>query len=360
MISHKIFKLRKPLFFDGDSLITANDYKVFTMDLSFNEKLLFKFRVGFISKVLNKFSLLYRLRRAGVGAAIQHRANYFLTFDRKLFRYNPKVGLNVEHEFINGRGPLQYCNADGIEGFDDTVYFGEYFGNHARNSVDIYKRLTSGEWSVVFTFPKGVINHIHALVPDSYRNCIWILAGDFEHSASIWIASNDFKEVEPVVNGEQVYRACVAFPVEDGLVYATDTQLAQNSIQKMTMVDGVWKSKTIFEINGSCIYGCEIKDYFVFSSSTEPAPNPKSFLKGLLDNKPAPVIKKNQSDVILCSKRDFSCSVLRTSQKDRYPYRLFQFGTIMFPAGKNNSNLLFTYNIGSVKNDLSTELIELD
>ena len=118
-------------------------------------------------------------------------------------------------------------------------------------------------------------------------------------------------------------------------------------------------SEKLFDLNGSCIYGCELKDYFIFSTSTEPSDKSSNIISKLLDNKPGPGILENKSDIVSYCKTSKKCTVLTSKKKDIFPYRLFQFGTIMFPSGKNPQNLLVAYNVGSRENDLSTEIYQL-
>ncbi|MBL4574672.1 MAG: hypothetical protein JKY51_01055, partial [Opitutaceae bacterium] len=287
--------------------------------------------------------------------------NYFLTYGKRIYRYNVEAKKLVkEYSFTKGRGPLQFCKIQSIEGFSDSICFGEYFGNHQRQSVKIMQRTANGKWESPFQFKENEINHVHALVPDSFNQCVWILVGDFGHSAAIYMAKNNFQSVKLVVSGKQIYRACVAFPTAKGLLYATDTQVENNSVRILKKNKGKWISEKLYSLNGSCIYGCELKDYYIFSTSTEPCENPKSTISGLLDNRPARGIKLNSSDIVSCDKKDNSFQIIASKRKDVFPYRIFQFGTIMFPSGKTAENLLFAYNVGSKKNDLSTEVYNLN
>lgn len=302
----------------------------------------------------------FRLARLGFGTGAFFQGLYFFSYGARLYSYCPERALlTCEFSFRVGRGPLSFTVVEGVQGVEDGIYFGEYFGNRQRAPVHVYKRDKDGSWNVIYSFAQGEINHIHGLVPDPQRNCIWLLAGDFEHSASIWMIKNDFKDVHPVLRGEQAYRACVAFPTEQGLLYATDTQINRNAIRLLACRDGEWRSDSLMEINGSCIYGCQLRDYFVFSTATEPSDHKSNPLLALLDRRPGPGIVENKSDVLVVSKTDLSCSVLFSKNKDFLPYRLFQFGAILFPHGVARDNTLFAYSIGNRVNDLSTEVYNL-
>lgn len=47
----------------------------------------------------------------------------------------------------------------------------------------------------MFTFAQGQVNHIHDVVPDPYRECFWILTGDFGEAAGIWRVTPDWSSV---------------------------------------------------------------------------------------------------------------------------------------------------------------------
>lgn len=56
---------------------------------------------------------------------------------------------------------------------------------------------------MVYTFPQGVISHVHNIIADPYRQCLWFFTGDFDDAAAIWKVTNGFKKVERVVYGDQ-------------------------------------------------------------------------------------------------------------------------------------------------------------
>ncbi|RCU43290.1 hypothetical protein DU002_18645 [Corallincola holothuriorum] len=351
----------KPLCFDlAGNLLLSKSHRVYIKTVSGKLSFLFGFKESKLNKLLSFFPLWFRMKRLGVMAAISSGDDFFFTHGRKIYRYNMEHRLlSEELVFTQGRGPLKFCEVKGIPGFSDSICFGEYFGNHERKSIKIFQRKIDGAWLSPFKFENGEINHVHALIPDVTNECIWILTGDFEHSAAIYQARNDFQDVELILGGEQKFRSCVAFPVSNGILYATDTQMENNSIRLLTQKQGQWVSEKLFDINGSCIYGCEIKDFYIFSTSTEPSEKRKGFLRKLFDNKPASGILENKSDILSVRKSDFDFKLVASVNKDVWPYRLFQFGTIMFPSNSDNSNRLYAYNVGSKSNDLSTECYDL-
>jgi hypothetical protein len=355
--AERVIRGAKPLCFDRGRLLIGRGDRLALLDLdSFAETPVCTLPAGFWRKLLNLSALCYRALRSGVGSAVCYADGYFVNHGRKLYRVDPQTGSWVcEFTFSRGKGPLSITAIDGIAGFEDGLYFGEYFANPSKESAGIYHRDRSGTWRMVYTFPPGSINHVHALVPDRYRQCVWVLTGDFGDSAAIWQAGNMFTDMQRTVAGSQQYRACVAFPVEDGLLYATDSQFDRNHIRLLRPSNGSWASQAVEPINGSCIYGCRVGSQFVFSTSTEPGDSDQSVIARVLETRKGPGILRNESQILTGTPAD-GFRIIARNAKDPFPYRLFQFGTITFPAGENPGDLLFSYSIGNRTNDLSAEV----
>lgn len=352
----------KPLFFNnsGDVVLAKNN-SLYLRSGNGQLKLLIRIPGSLLKRFLVRFSLIARLARLGFGTGVFYQGVYFFTYDAKIYSFDPKEGrLRLEFTFDSGRGPLNFTVVEGISGFKDGIYFGEYFGNRARRPIKIFKRTKESEWHVTYCFSDGMVNHVHSIVSDPHRDCLWILTGDFDHSACIWMARDGFNDVAQVVAGQQIYRACVAFPTLKGLLYATDTQISRNSLRLLSNDGGDWVSRHLADINGPCIYGCELRDYFIFSTATEPSDKTSSSFHSLLDRNPGPGIIENRSDVIAVKKSNFGIRTLFSRDKDYLPYRLFQFGSILFPQGEAQDNTLFSFSIGNWGNDLSTEVHNLN
>jgi hypothetical protein len=352
----------KPLFCVGEDTVVAKGCRVFRLVEGRFEKI-FEFPSSILSRFLDLFSLLFRLRRSGVYSAINYGGDYYFSYKKCLYAYSKTIGLKKIFSFCKGNGPLRFEKIENILGFSDCLVYGDYYGNKSKLEINIY-RLKCGDdqenWEVAYTFDQGLINHIHSIVPDVDGECVWILTGDFGEAAGIWRATKDFSNVVNVVSGHQKYRACVAFPVSDGLLYATDSQLEKNTIRLLTHEDGVWLTSTICDINGSSIYGVELQDYYVFSTATEPDVTDNSKISKLLTNRPGPGIVENKMDIVACRKTDFECRLLYSWDKDIYPFKLFQFGAVMFSCSANSSNILHAYSVGSKRDDLSMSIFDLN
>lgn len=334
----------KPLFFDGQDLIFSCGNKIFSQCQNGKIAVICELPLAFYQKLIIKNRWLARLFRLEVYSAAKYSGRYFFCFNRVLFSYDQrKEVVEVEKRFDKGYGPLAFSIVSNISGFDDGIYFGEYFGNQSLDSVAVLRRSVDGSWQRIFEFPEGKIDHIHGLIPDSGRGCIWVLTGDYTNGTGIYRAEKNFTEVEPAVTGSQQYRACVAFPTERGLLYATDTHLEKNFVRLLSNEGGTYVSSVIAAINGPVIYGVETHSKFLFGTSVEPAPPTGRKFHDLMDNRPGAGILKNEVQIVSVDKVNLVTTVLLRNPKDCLPPRLFKFGSVAFPFSPMHSDTVPIY-----------------
>jgi hypothetical protein len=243
--------------------------------------------------------------------------------------------ITKEHEFrIGMNNPLCFEHIQGINGFTDSFYYGEYFLNHNKEQVSIYRRELDGAWTAVYTFPSGTIYHIHGLIPCKEQECVYILTGDKDSESGIFKATNDFKNVEEIVRGKQIYRACVALPTENGLIYTTDTPLEENYLYYLDF--DTKEIKEVIPIAGPSIYGKRISDTeLLFSTSVEPDSRIEG-LKYQFSYKLGPGVKDNKTHLyyVKLNGEEINAKEIFTATKDFLPMGAGQFGTLMFPDGE--------------------------
>lgn len=320
---------------------------------------LIKFNISLKETILARIPLLSRILRKGIRCGIKVSENLALfVIGQKIYE------LDIERKVISDgyltsdkSRPLIFSKIDGIMGFDDGIYFGGYKGNPNKEPISIYKRLQTDQWAEVYQFPHGSIEHIHNIIADPYKNVVYILTGDFDHSAGIWIAENGFKSVAPILIGDQKYRGCIGYPTSNGLVYATDSPFASNSIRLLKKTGNDWESIHIMDINGPSIYGCQWRNDFVFSTSVEGDGRNQSIWYKLFGKQRGKSIKENYSFIYKGNLDDGFKEIYKT-KKDKLPFYLFQFGVLIFPSGLNESLFLPVFHIATQKNGMNTILLE--
>lgn len=209
------------------------------------------------------------------------------------------------------------------------VYWGDYGRNTAHNEVNIYHLGLDLQAKIVYTFTARAIRHIHNIVEttDGYL----LFAGDNEEKAGIYRVNQDWTEIKPWKTGQQKYRAVIGFPYKGGALYATDSVETENFIR---LISANGEEKIITAINGSCIYGTDTKDYFLFSTTVEP--HEGGGIKNLFSNSLGNGIKSKDVHIIAVNKDNLSVRIVKKYKKDIWPMKLFQYGRVIFAGGQEN------------------------
>lgn len=312
---------------------------------------------GMKERVLGRNRYLFRLLRLGVRASLAlNEEDVLMSAGNQIYELNLRSG-NLSKGFYCGEGirPLSFTNVEGLSDVDDGVYFGGYLGNMEKMPVSIYKRINVDDWIRVYTFPEGAINHVHTILCDRYRDCLWIFTGDFDESSAIWKVTDNFMRVERVCYNNQKYRGCVTFALPEGLLYATDAPFADDSIYLMNPSD--YSTKAITSIDGSCIYGCQWKDKYVFSTTVEGDGRNTSLMEFIFGRRRGAGIKDDNVHMY-CGNLNDGFKEIYKEKKDSLPYYTFQFGVFRFPYGLNNGDTLYFQPVATKYYDLNLMAIK--
>lgn len=349
-------------FLSNSTLLLFKNSSFYILDLT-DRKIsrLARFNTSISEAVFTRIPIISRILRKGIrcGIKVSEDLTVFVS-GKKIYEININTGKISDGYITPDKSrPLVLSKIESIKGFDDGIYFGGYKGNPNKHPISIFKRINRDDWIEVFTFPLGSIEHIHNLIPDPYKNVVYIFTGDFNHSAGIWKAENGFAVVSPILIGDQKYRSCVGFPTPEGLIYATDSPFIQNSIRLLRNPDGKWESKKLMTINGPSIYGCNWGDDFVFSTSVEgDSRNQNPWAKTFQRVRGKGVIE-NFSFIYKGNLKNGFKAVYKI-EKDLLPFYLFQFGVLQFPSGFNESMFLPVYHMATKKHGMDTILLEIN
>lgn len=355
-----LYKNTFPICFLSDlSLLISRRGVLKILDLSTGEvSKLIKIPRSFLEEVINCNPLLSRILRKEVRCGIKVSENLvLLVAGRTIYELN-LYSKSISNGFltIDKSRPLVFSKIEGVRNFQNGIYFGGYKTNPQRKPVSIYRRLGYNSWEVVYEFPSDTIEHIHNLIPDAYNNVVYIFTGDFDNSAGIWIAEDNFRSITPILIGDQKYRSCVGFATSEGLIYATDSPFIQNSVNLLKRKANKWELLEIIDINGPAIYGCRWQNDYVFSTSVEGDGRNQTFLNKVFDTKRGLGIKENNSIIYKGNLNDGFSAIYKMA-KDKLPFYLFQFGALVFASGLNESQFLPVYHIATRRNGMSTVLL---
>lgn len=351
MNPYSISKLTVPIcvMLDGN-LLYYHSSRVFVH----NNSSIFKaipFSVDAKERRFGSSRLLTRLFRFGVRAAEAiDDTHVILSIGHRLYEVDIELEMVSEGWYCgDGIRPLNMTLVEEIDGIEDGVYFGGYLGNASKRTVNVYHRTGVDQWEVVYTFPQGSINHVHNIVKDPYRQCLWMFTGDFDEASAIWKVTDNFQKVERVVCNDQKYRGCVAYALPEGLLYATDAPFADNFIYLLN--PETLETNPLFPLHGSCIYGCQWKDNYVFSSTVEGDGRNMSRWEFYFGRKRGAGIKDDYVHMYMGNLKDGFHEIYK-EKKDCMPYYTFQFGVFKFPYGVNNTDTLYFQPVATKKNDL--------
>lgn len=327
-------KYKMLAMYDGKALLYHKG-KLYTQDIrkKAEAEYLFDLPISAKRKTMIRFRPIERLLRMEPRLAVTIEQNNFLmSCAGKIYRVDiQKKELAEELQFRSRmNNPLMLAKKD-----NGNILFGEYFSNNDHETVCVFER-EYGNWKKVYSFPAGSIYHIHGIVVDG--NKTYILTGDEDKESAIWYTQDNFKHVQMLVGGSQRFRACVAYPYQDGLIYATDTPSEQNHLFVLRQENGKWVNEVLCEMSGPCIYGTVRQDGFYFATSVEPDAS-LGDMRYRFSYKLGQGVKDRYTHIIRCT-RDGEVTEIAKFKKDMWPMLLFQFGNCLFPDVESGDELL--------------------
>ena len=230
---------------------------------------------------------------------------------------------------LGTKNPLQFCtyNRSGRQ----EIVFGDYGGHDEKGDVGIY-RYCGERVEKIALIPGGLINHIHRVEYDAWRDCYWVFTGDSNAGSGIWRFSYGQRLVEPFLLGSQQYRMDVVFLSETKMVYATDSPIEKNHVYVLDIPSK--QIDRIMDLPGSCIFGgkTETKQgvFYSFITAVEPdttLPTLRYRLTAKLGNG----IHDRYSHVFAGNVEKGFTEIWK-SKKDWMPMWLFQFGNMRIPT----------------------------
>lgn len=331
------FPNMRALAWDGNLLYAARGYKLFSARVNsdkFKWREAGQFRPEWWRGVSSRFVLSFRLLRDGFHAlAISRNGNLIAAVPGAISTKRAgEAEFRITHRLLRGTRPLHITSTP-----NGRLLWGEYFDNPRRDEVHIYASEDGGlTWHVVYTFPKHSIRHVHNIVYDCWKNCLWVLTGDYGRECRILQASLDFSSVEEVLCGNQQARAVAAIVSEERLYFASDTPLEQNFIY---FLDRAGRLRRVAPIPASSIYGGQNRRGMFFSTMVEPSK-----------------VNLRREVALLGSATGENWNELAAWKKDAWGERYFQYGNAFLPDGENHTDFLAVSTIAVKNADLQTTI----
>jgi hypothetical protein len=349
------------LTWDGSILYGCRGYAVVRLDTcalglgtSVEWKVVARFPPAWWRNLTSRSALTYRLMRDGFHAlAIVHSETnggaMVGAVPGAIVACTPENGeFHVTHRVHRGTRPLHIAAVP-----SGRIYWGEYFDNRERKEVHIYVSNDSGRtWRIAYTFPARCIRHIHNIIYDRWRNCLWILTGDDGAECKILRADCDLRSIEVVLSGNQQARAVAGVPTQDGFYFSTDTPSEQNHVYRLDYrIEGEGNVGPLGELANSSIFGCKVAckagrgdgEALFFSTMVEPS-----------------AVNTSREVQIAGSSDGVNWQVVASWKKDNLPMRFFQYGNALLPDGENSTPYLAATTVAVESDDLVTTLWEVE
>ena len=267
-----------------------------------------------IYSLLSRFAITRRLFRAEITGFYTLKNGDRIAIAKKGLFLQQQGSKTFEKCFAMPRGskPLNLCIAP-----SGNIYFGEYFQNMGKETVNIYcSEDNARSWHVAYTFEAGEINHIHGIFLDPYTNRIWVATGDRENECIIGYTEDEFRSFVTVFRGGQEYRTCQLFFYPDFIVFGTDTQYEQNVLKCFDR--NTLEIEELQKVQGSVIKGGQVGNVAFISTTVEPSD-----------------VNKDQYAHLWVTKDGLHWEERYKAKKDYWP-SILQFGTFEFPNYETN------------------------
>ena len=223
-----------------------------------------KTQILFNKSIFEGSPIYRRLFRKGPNFFLELKSGYIYPEGKNIYGLSKdfKEKKNITCSFRGSR-PLN-MNTDG-----NTIIFGEYFSNQNRDEVHLYEIDSKFESSIIYTFPKNTVRHIHNCIYSKVLKKWYVLTGDNDSESGIFLYDKTQNQMDLIVGGSQSFRAVSIIEDNSKLIIPTDTPNEINYIQNYD-----YKSKKyekIMKVNGSCFHTYKQDNLYLISTVTEPS-----------------------------------------------------------------------------------------
>lgn len=247
--------------------------------------------------------------------------DWFYTFDRSIGRLT-----NGQSRPITGIvRPMRVLRGGCCLTASGNVLFGEYVGNHQRDSsIRLYRYDTQSEQTtVVHEFPAGQIRHLHGIYQDTHEpGTYWALSGDLPDECRVMRTRDEFRTLEIVGTGDETWRAVSACFVAKAIYYGMDAEFVQNALYRLDRQTG--ERTKLAELGGPVYYSASTGADHFFGVTAELCPSQRDPFAELWH-----VGADEQAKCIL------------KIAKDRWPVSYFQAGHFQFPQGPGRAQKFY-------------------
>lgn len=218
---------------------------------------------------------------------------------------------------VRGSRPLALCHAG-----NGRLYYGEYRNNRERTPIHVMGSEDGGlSWRSVRQLKD--VRHIHGIYLDSYDGSLWMTTGDEDNESALWRTRDHFQSLEKVAAGRQQFRAVQLLFTEGHVYWGSDSPYEVNHIYRWSRSDG--SVQALQPVDGPVFFGAQNGRHLFFSTVCEPSQ-----------------VNRARRSTVWHSTDSVAWRPLVSFHKDRWPFKLFQYGQVLFPQGPGSDHLWMT------------------
>lgn len=259
--------------------------------------------------------ILRRLFRIRIFNYIKYKNIEVLVLKKKIIFYkNLKFVKKINID--RGSRPLK----SGIAIINDKLYYGDYWSNPKKNSVNLYEvDLINFNKKIFFTFNN--IRHIHCIKEDIFKkNYLIITTGDQDSESGIYRLNLNTKKILTLGYGSQKFRTVSILQKNDKIIYGSDDPEGENYIY---VIDEKTRFiKSVKKIDGPAYYSAEDKKGYLYIATT-------------IENR-----KRHKAIIYFSKDCGNSWYKFKKFKKDIWNSKYFGYGIVEFPYNQHEFNEL--------------------
>jgi len=306
----------------GNAIWASRGYRIYySNDLDEDWNTLGKIPVNTFKLMLTKSRFMTSLSRSGIHQIIPFsQERVLIVCDHVFFITDVNLSFFIKSN-LNIRA-FQLLDHN-ICVVNNKIYYGEYFPNISRKSVNIYVSEDGINWGIIYSLPERRIKHIHLLQYDPFIKRIWFATGDSDNECCIGHADLDFCDIEILGRNNQDWRSLELLFERDKVYWGTDNPQGTNWLISLDRETNEIKKLSAF---GGPIYNLvKFNNYYIITTATEGG-------LGEWDHCAEIWFAKSLENA------DWNKAI--SYKKDRWPY-IFGFGRFKF-NGILENKILFT------------------
>jgi hypothetical protein len=266
---------------------------------------------------------LLRLDKMNVFVIGEETLDLIIMYQGSIYHLNDSQPLHIIGKLGSGRNILHNSAAVLPDG---SLVFGEYFGNNNGKEVNLYKvDVKNYSVSVIYSFAKNSIRHVHACYWDKFSQNLYVFTGDFNGECKIVVLDKEFNMIKVLGDGSQDYRAVSAFFTKDCIYWLMDSPIESSHLVRFSRDSG--EISKLQKFPSPIYYSAHLQEGGYLMATT---------------HEPGPSVKGNSATLYYSEDLE-DWKEIKSFEHDGMSLKYFKYGIIGFSSGLQSINEFYIY-----------------